>query len=269
MMALPLPHHAIQRGIRRMPCRGCPLPSRRHNFDHRENLAPRRSSKIGSPLDSFSRDLLDNLPAVHINEIKSKLNADPGDPYVMLGQYLNTFPYLDYFSARHLNMITGFQQFSSITPPAFVNDKKGLVYLSFQINRYTFYTSSSHSTLFFKICIKCLFVTNLFYSLFDELESQRRFLLDESVQSAFLRQIGVDKQRGERDVASEQQPGGPQQPQPADKAEPTEGSNASTARQGNPNISAGEEQKGSSRDILSSRPYDSSASTAEFLDCLF
>ena len=139
MLASPLPLHALQRGIRRMPRRGCPLPSRRHSFDHRENMTPKRSPARESPLDNFSRDLLDNLPVIDINDIKSKLNADPGDPFVMLGQYLNTFPYLDYFSARHLNMITGFHQFSSITPPAFVNDEKGLIYLSFQINRYSLY----------------------------------------------------------------------------------------------------------------------------------
>ena len=104
MVASPLPLHALQRGIRRMPRRGCPLPSRRHSFDHRENLTPKRSPTRGSPLDNFSRDLLDNLPVIDINDIKSKLNADPGDPFVMLGQYLNTFPHLDYFSARHLNM---------------------------------------------------------------------------------------------------------------------------------------------------------------------
>ena len=137
-LASPLPPHIFQRGIRRTPRHGCPLPSRRHNFDHRENLTPRRPSTTASPLDNFSHDLLDSLPTVDIVDIKSKLNADPGDPFVMSGQYLNTFPYLDYFSARHLNMITGFQQFSSINPPAFVDDKKGLIYLSFQINRYTF-----------------------------------------------------------------------------------------------------------------------------------
>ena len=136
LLASPLPHRVLQRGVRRMPRRGCPLPSRRHNFDHRENLIPRRPSTTASPLDSFSRDLLDSVPIVDIVDIKSKLNADPGDPYVMLGQYLNTFPYLDYFSARHLSMITSFQQFSSIIPPAFVNDEKGLIYLSFQRNRY-------------------------------------------------------------------------------------------------------------------------------------
>ena len=135
-LALPLPRNISHRGVRRMPRRGCPLPSRRHDFDHRENLTPRRPSTAASPLDNFSRDLLDSLPVVDIVNIKSKLNANPGDPYVMLGQYLNTFPYLDYFSARHLSMITSFQQFSSINPPIFVNDKKGLIYLSFQINRY-------------------------------------------------------------------------------------------------------------------------------------
>ena len=135
-LASPLPRHVFQRGIRRIPRRGCPLPSRRHDFDHRENLTPRRPLTAASPLDNFSRDLLNSLPVVDIVDIKSKLNADPGDPYVMLGQYLNTFPYLDYFSARHLSIITSFQQFSSINPPAFVNDKKGLIYLSFQINRY-------------------------------------------------------------------------------------------------------------------------------------
>ena len=122
--------------------------------------------------------------------------------------------------------------------------------------------------MYFQISIQYLSV-NLF-SMFDELESQRRFLLDESVQSAFLRQIGVDRPSGKRDVASDQQHGGPQQPQSAGQAKPTEGSSTSATGRGNPDTPAGEEQKGSSsRDILSSRPYDSPASTIEFLDCLF
>ena len=169
----PLPHHLFQRGIRRMPRRGCPLPSRRHNFDRRENLTPRHPSTAASPLDNFSRNILNSLPTIDIVDIKSKLNADPGDPFVMLGQYLNTFPYLDYFSAYHLNMITGFQQFSSINPPTFVNDKKGLIYLSFQINRYSFIYLQNFANpreqiqmIYYNIMIF------LFYSMFDELESQ-------------------------------------------------------------------------------------------------
>ena len=137
-LASPLPRYVSQRGVRRMPRRGCPLPSRRHNFDHRENLTSKHPSKASSPLDSFSRDLLDSLTSIEIVDIKSKLNSNPGDPYVMLGQYLNTFPFLDYFSARHLSMVTSFQQFSSVIPPAFVSEEKGLIYLSFQINRYLF-----------------------------------------------------------------------------------------------------------------------------------
>ena len=74
-------------------------------------------------------------------------------------------------------------------------------------------------------------IYNLLFSMFDELESQRRFLLDESVQSAFLRQIRVDRPCGKkRDVIRDQQPGGPQQSQSAGKAKPTEGSNTSTRR---------------------------------------
>ena len=111
----------------------------------------------------------------------------------------------------------------------------------------------------------------LFYSMFNELESQRRFLLDESVQSAFLQQFGVDKPLGKREAASEQQPGGPRQPQSADKAGSADGSSASAAGppRGSPIDPAREDQRRPSREVLPSRSYDSPTSTLEFLDCLF
>ena len=170
-------------------------------------------------------------------------------------------------------MITSFQQFSSINPPTFVNDKKGLIYLSFQINRYTFiyvliikFVSPCQSSNNFIIILPILF-----YSMFDELESQRRFLLDESVQSAFFQQIGVDKPLGKGEATNEQQPGELRQLQAADKASSAEGSNASAAGPSgsSSNDPAREEQRESSREILSSRSHDSPASTLEFLDCLF
>ena len=110
-----------------------------------------------------------------------------------------------------------------------------------------------------------------FYSMFNELESQRRFLLDEPVQSAFLQQFGVDRPLGKGDAASEQQPGEPRQPQSANKASSSDGSNASAARppRSSPIDAAREEQRESSKEVLSSRSYDSPTSTLEFLDCLF
>ena len=112
---------------------------------------------------------------------------------------------------------------------------------------------------------------SLFYSMFDELESQRCFLLDESVQSAFLQQFGVDKPLGKREAASKQQPGGPRQSQSTDKASSANSPSASAAGppRSSPTDPAQKEQRRSSREVLPSRSYDSPASTLEFLDCLF
>ena len=111
----------------------------------------------------------------------------------------------------------------------------------------------------------------LFYSLFDELESQRRFLLDESVQSAFFKQFGVKEQLGKREAASEQQPGEQRQPQPADKASSSSSSSGPPGGQqrSSPADPAREEQRGSSEGVLPSGFNDSPSSTLEFLDCLF
>ena len=110
-----------------------------------------------------------------------------------------------------------------------------------------------------------------FYSLFDELESQRRFLLDESVQSAFLEQFGIKKQLGEGEAASGQQPGEQRQPQLADQASSSDGSSAPSGgrQRSSPTDSAREEQKGSSEGVLPSGFNDSPSSTLEFLNCLF
>ena len=96
-LASPLPRHVSQRGVRRMPRRGCPLPSRRHNFDHRENLTSKHPSKASSPLDSFSHDLLDSVTSIEIVDIKSKLNSNPGDPYVNVGSIFKHLPFLGLF----------------------------------------------------------------------------------------------------------------------------------------------------------------------------
>ena len=110
-----------------------------------------------------------------------------------------------------------------------------------------------------------------FYSLFDELESQRRFLLDESVQSAFLEQFGVKEQLGKGEVACEQQPGKQRQLQPADKTSSSSSSSDPPGgrQRSSPGDSAQKEQRGSSEGVLPSGFNDSPSSTLEFLDCLF
>ena len=108
-------------------------------------------------------------------------------------------------------------------------------------------------------------------SLFDELESQRRFLLDESVQSAFFKQYGIKVQPREGGTACGQQHGEEQQAQPADKSSSLGGSGALSGGQprDDPTDSARGGQKESRTRVLPSGSHDSPSSTIEFLDCLF
>ena len=71
-----------------------------------------------------------------------------------------------------------------------------------------------------------MIIFSLIFSLFDELESQRRFLLDESVQSAFLKKFGIKVQPGEGRAASGQQHGEQRQTQPANQGSSSDGSSA-------------------------------------------